>query len=318
LKYFWDSYEKHSSIGEHSPTTTLSNQMTTINEYSVAPEVNLSAIPANVPSLCIPRVFKNITRDRIFECFNDLNIGVIDRIDMVHCHSEKGDSYFRVFIHLHWNRSEQACKARARVLSGKEIKIVYDAPWFWKVTANRVMNAAPVEARVFHHSHQPRAVLAIDDDDIETSMLKIKAQNDRDRDVNRIVMGTNGRITGNYRRDQHRGDQHRHGDYRREQHRGDQHRHGDYRREQHRGDYRTANRSYNRNQRDNDNKDHQAGLVEKQEIEEYLTKLSVTDVPDVPIVPVVEIARPPLKKKRVITKTPKLLQVEEEKEDGEV
>jgi hypothetical protein len=30
-------------------------------------------------------------------------------------------------------------RARERILSGKELKIVYDEPWFWKVSANRAV-----------------------------------------------------------------------------------------------------------------------------------------------------------------------------------
>jgi hypothetical protein len=40
-----------------------------------------------------------------------------------------------VFIHLIWKQTDQATAARERLLQGKEIKIIYDEPWFWKVSA---------------------------------------------------------------------------------------------------------------------------------------------------------------------------------------
>jgi len=48
-----------------------------------------------------------------------------------------GDKFQRVFIHIDWNNGEVASRARTRLLTGKEIKIIYDDPWFWKISANR-------------------------------------------------------------------------------------------------------------------------------------------------------------------------------------
>lgn len=144
--------------------------------------VDLSALPPNVPSLCIPRVFKNITRERVMSCFKDLNLGFVERVDMVPRKSENGDEFQRVFIHLRWNKSEQSSKARSRVLAGKEIKIIYDEPWFWKVSANRSVSRDS-SARDSRDSRVSRATLALEDDDLEGSVRKMKnsarAQNDR-------------------------------------------------------------------------------------------------------------------------------------------
>jgi hypothetical protein len=97
-------------------------------------------IPMNLPSLCIPRVFANITQARIRSTIEALNLGEIERIDLVPGRDNNNTNQFqRVFIHFKkWNNeSENACKARARILDNKEIKIIYDDPWFWKVSAYR-------------------------------------------------------------------------------------------------------------------------------------------------------------------------------------
>jgi len=100
--------------------------------------IDMSLIPANSPSLCIPRVFSNITKERVAFVIKSVNLGEIEHIDMVPKSSENGDKFQRVFIHLkQWGTSGEAVRARERVLSGKEIKIVYDDPWFWKISANR-------------------------------------------------------------------------------------------------------------------------------------------------------------------------------------
>jgi len=100
--------------------------------------VDVSVLPKNVPSLCIPRMFPNITKERILQVFGDLDICDIDHIDMIPKTSTTGEKFQRVFIHMsQWKNNPQAVRARARVLEGKEIKIIYDDPWFWKVSANR-------------------------------------------------------------------------------------------------------------------------------------------------------------------------------------
>lgn len=95
---------------------------------------NLSNLPSNVPSLCIPRVFKNITEKRVFENFDFLGLGYINHIEMIPRVSKTGEEYKQVIIHLNWNLSDTACQARHTVMSGNEFKIIYDKDWFWKVS----------------------------------------------------------------------------------------------------------------------------------------------------------------------------------------
>ena len=98
--------------------------------------IDVRTMPANVPSLCIPRVFPNIDERRIRGIFADLNIGDIDRIDIVSRKTEKGEKFNRVFVHFkRWNVGGNADIARERLLNGKDIKIIYDEPWFWKISA---------------------------------------------------------------------------------------------------------------------------------------------------------------------------------------
>lgn len=100
---------------------------------------NFETIADNVPSMCIPRTFINITRGHVYKTINDLNLGVIDHIDMVRRKNEKGEEFQRIFIHFSkWHSNSVADRARSLLLSGKEIKIIYDDPWFWKISMNRL------------------------------------------------------------------------------------------------------------------------------------------------------------------------------------
>jgi hypothetical protein len=92
------------------------------------------------PSICIPRVFKSTTRNDLRAVIERLNLGAVERIDMVPKTNERGESYYKVFIHFKtWNKNNPTANAtRTKLLQGEEVKIVYNEPWFWKCTASRV------------------------------------------------------------------------------------------------------------------------------------------------------------------------------------
>ena len=118
-------------------------------------ELGLDRSPSQ-PSVCIPRIFNNITAGRIRSVFEQLALGNIHHIDIVERKNEKGEPFKRAYVHFEqWFRSEEADSARIKLVSGKEIKIVYDNPWFWKVSANRT---PPVPAK----ASRPHIIL--DDD----------------------------------------------------------------------------------------------------------------------------------------------------------
>ena len=107
-------------------------------------QIDLNKIPANLPVLCIPRVYANIKEARIRKIFDELDMGTIQRIDIISKPHDKGEKFNRVFVHYsEWNDSENAQIARERLLNGMEIKIIYDDPWFWKISAYRETTRRP-------------------------------------------------------------------------------------------------------------------------------------------------------------------------------
>jgi hypothetical protein len=144
------------SVARYAPTLSVQTEKS-------SETLNLAAIPFNVPSLCIPRVFANISKERVDAVFRKLDIGKVERIDMIERTDDKGQTWKRVFVHLQWNDSELARSARARLLCGNDVKVVYEDPWFWKVSANRSTreqtsprprNEPRNEQR--HRDHRPR------------------------------------------------------------------------------------------------------------------------------------------------------------------
>jgi hypothetical protein len=117
-------------------------------------------------NLCIPRVFPNINESRIRKIFEELNIGRIGKIDIIHKTSKTGDKFNRVFVHLlSWYHNENASKAKQRIIEGKEFKIIYDDPWFWKVSEYREPNHH--NEKIEHHPVQKKPSLQFDDNALE-------------------------------------------------------------------------------------------------------------------------------------------------------
>jgi hypothetical protein len=99
---------------------------------------NLNLLAETQPSICIPRVFNNISELKIRQVFDELSLGKISRIDIKERKNEKGEVFNRVYIHFEkWFWNEDAQTARRKLTLGKEIKIIYDKPWFWKVSASK-------------------------------------------------------------------------------------------------------------------------------------------------------------------------------------
>ena len=95
-------------------------------------------------SIFIPRVFANITKERITHIVeNVVPLGTVERIDMV----EIDEKTNRVWVHFtEWYDTEFVNEFKKLLLDEtKQAKIVYDEPWFWIVLKNthRLANGQP-------------------------------------------------------------------------------------------------------------------------------------------------------------------------------
>ncbi len=101
---------------------------------------SLIALHPSEPSICIPRVFMNIKKERVLDVFADLfGHNAIERVDMIERKNDAGEEYKRAFVHFKsWPRTEQATEVRLKLLNGDHVKIMYEQPWFWLISASRV------------------------------------------------------------------------------------------------------------------------------------------------------------------------------------
>jgi hypothetical protein len=140
------------------------------NNASASGAIDFRTLPDFLPSMCIPRVYPNISEGRIRKIFDELNIGVIDRVDIVSKTTEKGERFNRVFIHMdRWFNNSNASVARERLLGGKDIKIIYDDPWFWKVSAYK---PAAEGSNNNNNNNKKKATIQFDSSDDEKEKEK--------------------------------------------------------------------------------------------------------------------------------------------------
>ena len=88
------------------------------------------------PSICIPKVDKKVNKKFILNVFNNLQLGSIKNIDIVYYNNNtRNYNFSRVFIHFHkWYTHIPIIKTYCdKLLSGENLSIVYDDPWYWKI-----------------------------------------------------------------------------------------------------------------------------------------------------------------------------------------
>lgn len=90
------------------------------------------------PSICIPRTLNNITWRTVKDTFEQiLGKGTVERVDLINDRS--GAPFCKVFVHMrYWPNTDEAMNVRENLLAGQTVKVVYDAPWFWKCSASRL------------------------------------------------------------------------------------------------------------------------------------------------------------------------------------
>ena len=109
----------------------------------------MSSSNTHKPILCIPGVFANIKEERIRRVFGDLDLGEVDRVDIVVPKTQvnasgKENKFNKVFIHMNWSESDQSIACRQILSEGKEVKVIYDnlsaeieKQWYWRVSTFR-------------------------------------------------------------------------------------------------------------------------------------------------------------------------------------
>ena len=97
--------------------------------------------PSDPFSLFIPRVFPNITKERIIAIFRGLDFPVIERIDFLlknGTNKKTGATqpYNCVYVHFYGasGNHKRVIDDIWKLIRGETLKIMYDEPWYWLVS----------------------------------------------------------------------------------------------------------------------------------------------------------------------------------------
>ena len=91
------------------------------------------------PSICIPHSINKtnwLFVKNTFESVFDSNC--IKKVDIINKKNKNNVDYSCIFIHFNeWPSSDYAQNIREKLLSGGEIKVVYNFPLYWKCYASK-------------------------------------------------------------------------------------------------------------------------------------------------------------------------------------
>ena len=85
-------------------------------------------------SICIPLVSKEIPTSMFWNIFRKINVGALDRIDVV-----RKQKFNTVFVHLKkWHDTERSLLYKKKLMNGENLFISsFEKPIFWKCVLSR-------------------------------------------------------------------------------------------------------------------------------------------------------------------------------------
>jgi hypothetical protein len=96
------------------------------------------SFPENYPSLCIPRVFPDISKEYIHHMFRQF--GIISHLEMLLKTSARGEKFYLVFVHYKsWYLDTYTYATRLQLIRGGNIQVYYNHKHFWKVSQMRLV-----------------------------------------------------------------------------------------------------------------------------------------------------------------------------------
>jgi hypothetical protein len=128
-------------------------------------------------SLYIPRVFLNITQEKIKAAFEKNGIGKVKRVDLI----SKVPEYNIAYIHFeYWNDTITARNFQSYSREPKGAKLVYSDPWHWIVLENKATRYEPGARKVRINLGEPKLNFkiapALDVDPIDELMFNLRKE----------------------------------------------------------------------------------------------------------------------------------------------
>ena len=137
-------------------------------------------------SLCIARLFNNITWRQVKQVFIELNWGFVERVDIIRVKANDGKMVKRAFIHfapMKWNMRSQMARATLTALQkGEVIKVSYeeDKPWFWTVTISKCMKPELSDLKEKSLRHKSMRKERLDLSEVSHQKVSVKRRSNDD------------------------------------------------------------------------------------------------------------------------------------------
>ena len=101
--------------------------------YYLQKNINMESSIKQFTTLCIPRVEKSISIDYILKKLYPSKLGQI--INIIEIPLKNDANFKRILFKLKWNtENSNANTIRDKLKNGEKINLVYEMPWFWKIT----------------------------------------------------------------------------------------------------------------------------------------------------------------------------------------
>lgn len=89
--------------------------------------------------MCIPRIENTISSQYIISCFENKNIGRVEKI--IELPHKNNETHKRIILHVLLKETENAKIIKNRFSQKQDVKLVYQFPWFWKIVeANNILS----------------------------------------------------------------------------------------------------------------------------------------------------------------------------------
>ena len=85
--------------------------------------------------ICIPRMDMNVSLEYCKKVFEKLAIGRVNKITETPLRNDP--EYKRIMIYVSWEKTPKSNYILARFQEGKNVKLVHDGPWYWKMVLGR-------------------------------------------------------------------------------------------------------------------------------------------------------------------------------------
>jgi hypothetical protein len=94
---------------------------------------------SNCPSIYITKLNPNVTQTDVKNVINKLNVGVIKYVNIKQRTTHYGDHYMVAYVYFNkWLNNPVSARVRDIIHSGKDVNVVHDGFWYWKIMMNRM------------------------------------------------------------------------------------------------------------------------------------------------------------------------------------